>query len=118
MYAPRAERTLLSKHQKPFTAFAFWYIQVLRLNPSEQCDTLCQYPITLEIIGCNGSGRDRTSNLGSEGAVGRCNASSHRVDDHLQVVQSVHDQLLHALHRVVELGIRRVSPDLALAHSY
>ena len=32
------------------------------------------------------------------------------------VIQPVHDELLHALHRIVERGVRDVSPDVGLAH--
>ena len=55
-----------------FAALSFWNIQMFRFQPTKQRYSLCQYPITLEIVGSDGPWRDGTGYL-------RCKSTATRL---------------------------------------
>ncbi len=83
------EQLLLREHHEALAPLALGHVEVLLLEPPKQRDTLRQHPIALEVVR-----RDRPR--------------GHRARElrrEREVVEAVHDELLHALHRVLKVRV-------------
>ena len=112
--------TLLSIHQEPFAALALGNVQMFRLNPPEQSYSLRKHAIALKVVDSDWSWGNHSRDSWCKGAKELGIRRAARVDarrPNAQVVKSVHNQLFHALHCVIELSVGRVPPYVCFAHA-